>query len=198
MEILTVSYLYVADTKSNRVLGKIGPFSKGVRPFAVTDDEKLVYANVDGLLGFEIAEIQQQPWGGKMIRRIEVKTPAQRLAEIPDPPKQKPHSTPSHGINLRPDQKEVWLVDGVYGYVYVFDVTSTPPKQVASVPLYQDHKEQPHPSWITFGINGEFAYADGGAVIDSGTKEIVARIPTSEKLIEIDFAAGKPIRAGHR
>jgi len=198
MEVLTVPYLYVADTKTNQVLGKIGPFSKGIRPFAVTDDEKYVYANIDGLLGFEIAEITKNPWGGKMIRRVEAQTPAQRLAELPNPPARKPHSTPSHGLNLRPDQKEVWIVDGVYGYVYVFDVTSMPPKQIASIPLYEDPKQQPHPGWITFGIDGRYAYPDGGAVIDTRTKQVVARIPTSEKLIEIDFAGSKAMGAGHR
>jgi len=198
LEVLTVPFLYVADAKTNRVLGKIGPFSKGIRPFAVTDDEKYVYANVDGLLGFEIAEIQKHPWGGKMIRRVEARTPAERLAELPNPPAHKPHSTPSHGINLRPDQKEVWMVDGVYGYVYAFDVTVMPPKQVASIPLYEDPKQQPHPGWITFGIDGRYAYPDGGAVIDTRSKQVVARIPTSEKLIEIDFAGGKAVRAGHR
>lgn len=198
LEVLTVPYLYVADTKTNHVLGKIGPFSKGIRPFAVTDDEKYVYANIDGLLGFEIAEITKNPWGGKMIRRVEAQTPAKRLAELPNPPARKPHSTPSHGLNLRPDQKEVWIVDGVYGYVYVFDVASMPPKQIASIPLYEDPKQQPHPGWITFGIDGRYAYPDGGAVIDTRTKQVVARIPTSEKLIEIDFEGGKAVRAGHR
>jgi hypothetical protein len=35
-------------------------------------------------------------------------------------------------------------------------------------------------------------------VIDAVTKQIAARIPTSEKLIEIDFENGRPVRAGHR
>jgi hypothetical protein len=35
-------------------------------------------------------------------------------------------------------------------------------------------------------------------VIDSKTKKIVARIPTSEKLLEVDFQNGKAIAAGHR
>ncbi len=198
LEVLTVPYIYVADTTSNRILGKIGPFSKGIRPFAVSDDEKYVYANVDGLLGFEIGEVDRKTWSGKMVRRVEAQVPASRLAEIPTPPARKPHSTPSHGINLRPDQKEVWLVDGVYGYVYVFDVTVTPPAQIASIPIFQDVKERPHPGWITFGIDGRYAYPDGGIVIDAMTKKIAARIPTSEKLIEIDFENGRPVRAGHR
>jgi DNA-binding beta-propeller fold protein YncE len=198
LEVLTVPFLYIADTATNRIVGKIGPFSNGIRPFAITDDERYAYANIDGLLGFEIAEIDRSVWTGKMIHRVEARVPAARLAEIPTPPVRRPHSTPSHGLNLRPDQKEVWMVDGVYGYVYAFDVTSLPPKQIASIPIFQDPKEHPHPGWITFGIDGRFAYPDGGIVIDSATKQIAARIPTSEKLIEIDFENGQPVRAGHR
>jgi len=198
MEVLTVPYIYVADTATNTILGRIGPFSKGIRPFAVTDDERYVYANVDGLLGFEIAEIARKPWGGRMIQRVEARTPASRLAEIPEPPKAKPHSTPSHGLNLRPDQKEVWMVDGVYGYVYVFDVASRPPAQVASIPIFDTPAARPHPGWLTFGIDGRYAYPDGGIVIDTSTKSVAARIPTSEKLIEIDFQGGRAVAAGHR
>ncbi|HEY8748008.1 MAG TPA: YncE family protein [Tepidisphaeraceae bacterium] len=198
MEVLTVNHIYVADIKSNQVLGKIGPFAKGVRPFAVSDDEKYLYANVDGLLGFEIAQINEDHSGGKVIHRVETQTPAERIAEVSPAPAHKPHSTASHGINLRPDQKEVWLVDGVYGYVYVFDVSVLPPKQTASIPIFKDPKDRPHPGWLTFGINGQYAYPDGGAVIDAQSKQVVARIPTSEKLIEVDFEGQKMVGAGHR
>jgi DNA-binding beta-propeller fold protein YncE len=198
MEVLTVPYVYVADTATNKVLGRIGPFTKGIRPFAVSDDERFLYANVDGLLGFEIAEISRQPWGGRMTHRVEAHTPASRLADIPEPPAAKPHSTPSHGLNLTPNQKEVWMVDGVYGYVYVFDVTSRPPAQVASIPIFDRPEARPHPGWITFSIDGRYAYPDGGVVIDTATKQVAARIPTSEKLIEIDFQGGRVVAAGHR
>ncbi len=193
-EVLTMPFVYQVDTATNQILKKIGPFSKGIRPFAVSDNEKYVYANVDALLGFEIADIGT----GKMIHRVEHKTPASRLAQIPNPPAHKPHSTPSHGINLRPDQKEVWFVDGVYGYVYVYNVEKIPPKAVAEVPLFKEPSEQPHPGWISFSIDGKYAYPDGGAVIDTRTKQVVARIPTSEKLLEIDFENGKAVNAGHR
>jgi len=199
LEVLTVPNLYIVDTATNKVIGKIGPFSKGIRPFAISADEKYAYANVDGLLGFEIGAVRTgDRWGGKMLYRVEAHTPPERLAQLANPPKHKPHSTQSHGINLRPDQKEVWMVDGVYGEVYVFDVTSLPPKFVASVPIYKDPKEQPHPGWITFSIDGRYAYPDGGAVVDTATKKVVARIPTSEKLIEIDFQGGRAVKAGHR
>jgi len=200
LEVLTVPYVFIVDTATNKIIGKTGPFSKGVRPFAVSDDEKYVYANVDALLGFEVGAVKNEKgeWGGPKLHRAEAKTPESRLAQIPNPPKRKPHSTPSHGVNLRPDQKEVWVVDGVYGYVYAFDVGKMPPKFVAAVPLFKDPSEQPHPGWVSFSLDGKYAYPDGGAVIDTKTKKVVARIPTSEKLLEIDFEDGKAIRAGHR
>ena len=198
-EVLTEPWVWIVDTASNKILGKVGPFSKGIRPFTVTNDEKYVFTNVDRLLGIEVGAVRKgKEWGGPMLHRVEVQTPAERLAQIPNPPARKPHSTPSHGINIRPDQKEVWMVDGVYGYVYAFDVTVMPPKHIASVALFEDPKEQPHPGWISFSLDGKYAYPDGGAVIDAYTKKVVARIPTSEKLLEIDFLDGKPVKAGHR
>ena len=50
----------------------------------------------------------------------------------------------------------------------------------------------------SFSLDGKYAYPDGGAVIDTATKKVAARIPTSEKLIEIDFRDAKPVKAGHR
>ncbi|MBM3795389.1 MAG: YncE family protein [Acidobacteria bacterium] len=200
-EVLTEPWVWVADTKTNQLRGKVGPFGKGIRPFCVDGKERYVYANVDWLLGFEVGTVKDAAtgkWGGKMLHRVEHQTPAARLAQIPNPPARKPHSTPSHGINITPDQKEVWFVDVVYGYLYVFDVTKMPPRHVADIPLFKDPAEQPHPGWVSFSIDGAYAYPDGGAVIDARTKQVVARIPTSEKLIEIDFRNGKPVRAGHR
>jgi DNA-binding beta-propeller fold protein YncE len=199
MQVLTLPYVFIADARSNEIMGKIGPFSKGVRPFTVTDDEKLVFANVDRLLGFEVAAVRDgKNWGGKVLHRVEAQTPQSRLDQIPNPPARKPHSTPSHGVNIRPDQKEVWVVDGVYGYVYAYDVTVMPPRHVASVALFEDAKERPHPGWISFSLDGKYAYPDGGAVIDTKSKQVVARIPTSEKLIEMNFRNGKLVKAGHR
>jgi DNA-binding beta-propeller fold protein YncE len=199
LEVLTVPYVRVVDTASNKVVGEIGPFSNGVRPFAVTEDEKFVYANVDGLLGFEVARGREgDKWGDRVLYRVEAQTPASRLADMPNPPAHRPHSTPSHGINIRPDQKEVWVADTTYGYVYVYNIEASRPKQIASVPIYAKPDEQPHPGWISFSIDGRYAYPDGGAVIDTSTKKVVSHIPTSEKLLEVDFEDGKPSRAGRR
>jgi DNA-binding beta-propeller fold protein YncE len=199
LEVLTVPYVHIVDMATNKIIGNVGPFAKGVRPFAVSDDERFLYANVDGLLGFSVASVKQgEKWGGPVLYSVEAETPAERLAQIPNPPARRPHSTPSHGIAISPDQKEIWMADTTYGYIYVYSLASKPPKQIASIALWKEPADRPHPGWISFSIDGRYAYPDGGAVIDTQTKKIVSRIPTSEKLLEVDFENGKPVRAGHR
>jgi DNA-binding beta-propeller fold protein YncE len=169
-----------------------------VRPFAVSLDEKLLYANVDGLLGFAVGRVQENgKWGGPAEYTVETTTPEERLGQM-NMPAHRPHSTPSHGINIRPDQKELWLADSTFGYIYVFSLGEGRPKRIASIPLFKDPKEHPNPGWISFSIDGKYAYPDGGAVIDTATKQIAARIPTSEKLVEVDFAGSEAIAAGQR
>jgi hypothetical protein len=177
--------LCVADTKTHTITKEVGPFGNVIRPFTVNGAQTLCYVNVNDLLGFEIGDLKT----GKALHRVEVagfqKGPVKR------------HGCPSHGVGLTPDEKEVWLCDAFNERVHVFDNTVTPPKQVTSVKL----REQP--GWITFSLDGKIAYPSTGEVIDVKTKKIVATLSDetgrqvhSEKLLEIVFANGKPIRAG--
>jgi DNA-binding beta-propeller fold protein YncE len=195
----TIPFVYIVDTNSNEILGRVGPFSKGVRPFAVTRDERYVFANVDGLLGFEVglARTEEGTWGGRMIHRVEAQTPPERLAAL-GKPEVLPHNTPSHGINVRPDQSEVWIADGFYGYVYVYSTADMPPSFVKAIPLFERPADKPHPGWISFSLDGKRAYPADGPVLDTATKEAITRIPLTEKLIEIEFVDGKAVRAGSR
>ena len=86
----------------------------------------------------------------------------------------KRHGCPSHGIGLTPDEKEIWVADGAQQHVHVFDATVMPPKQIASIKL----REQP--GWVTFSLDGRYAYPSTGEVIDTKTKKIVAAL-TDEK-----------------
>jgi hypothetical protein len=81
---------------------------------------------------------------------------------------------------------------------YLIRAHGYPPKHIAAIPIFADPSGRPHPGWITFSLDGRFAYPDGGVVIDTETKKVIARIPTTEKLMEIDFEGGKPVAAGHR
>jgi DNA-binding beta-propeller fold protein YncE len=177
--------LTVADTKTHQVVGTVGPFAAPIRPFTVNAAQTLCYVNVNELLGFEVGDLKT----GKKLYRVEVKGfekgPVKR------------HGCPSHGIGLTPNEKEIWLCDAHNGYLHVFDNTQTPPKQIAGIAL----REQP--GWVTFSLDGRWAYPSTGEVIDTRTKTIVfalkdetGREVHSEKMVEIHFKDGVPVRAG--
>ena len=147
--------------------------------------QTLAYVNVNELLGFEIGDIKS----GKMLHRVEVTGFEQGPT--------KRHGCPSHGIALSQDEKEVWLCDARNSRLHIFDNTVMPPKQIASI------ETRDQPGWITIGLDGRLVYPSTGEVIDAATRKIVAtltdengRAVHSEKLIEIDFTGGVPVRAG--
>lgn len=199
LEAMQSPYVYVADTTTNTVVGRIGPFSAGVRPFAVFADESRIVACVDGLLGFEIGAVRAEggSLGGPMIESVKARPGRERRKEI-GKLDDLPHNTPSHGVAIRPDQKEIWVVDGAHGFLHVFDATVDPPAPVASVALFEKEKERPDPGWINFSLDGAFAYSGTGHVVDTARKKVVARVEESERMIEIDFRDGVPIAAGTR
>ena len=163
----------------------VGPFTDMIRPFTINGKQTLVYANVNELLGFEIGDLKT----GKMIKRVEVK--GYQKGPI------KRHGCPSHGIGLTPNEKELWLADGANQVVHVFDATKFPPVQKQSIAL------RDQPGWITFSLDGKYAFPSTGEIIDVATKKIIKSladekggIVQSEKMIEIHFKNGKAIAIG--
>jgi len=72
-----------------------------------------------------------------------------------------------------------------------------PPRQTSSIALRDE------PGWVTFTIDGRFAYPSTGEVIDTRTKKIITSLEDekgrkveSEKLVEIDFQGDSVVRAG--
>ncbi len=177
-------YLFVADARTHTLAGKVGPFGGSIRPFTVNGKQTRAFICVNDLLGFEVGDLTT----GKLLHRVEV-TGVKR-----GPVKR--HGCPSHGIGLTPDEKEIWVVDAFNEAVHVFD-NADPPKQKESVKL----REQP--GWVTFSLDGAFAYPSTGEVIDTKTKKIVAKLTDekgrevhSEKMIEIHKADGKFVANG--
>jgi hypothetical protein len=178
-------FLTIAETRTFEVIRAVGPFSASIRPFTVNASETLCFVNVNDLLGFEIGDLQS----GRKRYRVELtgftKGPTKR------------HGCPSHGIGMTPDEKEIWLCDAANSRVHIFDATIMPPKQVTSIVL----KDQP--GWITFALDGQYAYPSTGDVIETRTRKIVTTLKDeaghdvqSEKMVEIDFNDEKPIRTG--
>ena len=177
--------LTVADTSNHEAVRTVGPFAHNIRPFTVNGSRTLCYVCVNELLGFEVGDIRT----GERLHRIEVAGFERGRV--------KRHGCPSHGIGLTPDESEVWVVDAFNKHVHIFDNTVMPPVQVASIEVRDE------PGWVTFSIDGTLAYPSTGDVIDVASREIVATLEDeegrpvmSEKMLEIDFADGAPIRAG--
>lgn len=177
--------LRVATTKTHTVTLEVGPFSNFVRPFTINGRGTRCFVNVNDLLGFEVGDLIT----GQKLCRVEVtgfeKGPTKR------------HGCPSHGVGLTPDEKELWLTDAHNRRVHLFDATVMPPKQLSSIELRDE------PGWITFSLDGRFAYPSTGDVLDVATRKIVGQLKDengvavqSEKMLEIDFARGQPARAG--
>jgi hypothetical protein len=178
-------YLSVLDKSTGKVIRTAGPFGAPIRPFTVNGEKTLCFVNVNDLLGFEIGDLTT----GRVLHRVEVKDfergPTKR------------HGCPSHGIGLTPDEKEIWLCDAANSRLHIFDVTSLPPRQSASIKL----REQP--GWVTFGLDGRFAYPSTGEVIDTKSRQVVTALQDekgrevhSEKMLELVFKDGTPFRSG--
>jgi hypothetical protein len=179
-------YLAVLDTRTNEIVQRVGPFSAPIRPFTINGRRTLCFACVNGLLGFEMADLQS----GGVLRRVEVHGYRQGMV--------KRHGCPSHGVGLTPDETEVWVCDAANQALHIFELQGTEVCQAAAVKL----REQP--GWITFSLDGRYAYASTGEVIDVKTKQIIAALADehgrevhSEKMVPITFSSdGKPLRVG--
>ena len=154
----------VVEVATHKVVGEI-PFSSVVRPIALTQDEKRLFAEVDGLVGIEMADVASR----KMVQRVP--------AELTD--EQKKVGSRSHGLGIRPDQKEIWACDVEHHEVQVFDITGDKPKQIAKIPMPEAVY------WLTFSPDGKTAYVsvrDGNevAVVDTETKKVTAHAPVGK------------------
>lgn len=176
--------LHVADPKTHTIVNKVGPFANGIRPFTINSDESLVFVTVDSLLGFEVGDLRT----GKKLASITVEGwtmgPVRR------------HGNPSHGIGLTPDEKELWVCDGFNMRMHVF--SALPPyQQLTTIPC------QDMPGWVTFSLDGKYAYPSSGEVIDVKTREIITKLKdefnnfvASEKMIEIQMSGGRALKIG--
>jgi YVTN family beta-propeller protein len=155
----------IVDVETRKVHDTIA-FSSVVRPVALSRDEKRLYAEVDGLVGFEVADVQAR----RKIHRVQADL-VEDLRKVP---------SRSHGIGVRPDQKELWECDVEHHEVHVYDLTADTPKQIATIPIGSQVY------WLTFSPDGKTCFvsargANAVAVIDTDTKKLTARLPAGKE-----------------
>lgn len=164
------------DTASRQVTRSVGPFSAFLCPLTLNAKGTLAFANIDGMVGFEVADVQT----GQILDSVAVEDVDKAAAAE--------YECPSHGIAFTPDGRELWVADGVRNRLHVFDATVYPPVAMTSIDL------PAQPRWITFSLDGRYGYASTGDIVDVETKKIVGALEdesgarvTSAHIVEIDF-----------
>jgi DNA-binding beta-propeller fold protein YncE len=183
------NYFTVVDTKNFEKVGLVGPTTNPARTFTLNGAGTLLYTTEMRLLGFEIMDTKT----GKLVERV----------ELPNgwgwQGREFGHNTPSHGVALSPDEKEVWVCDGPNDTVHVYDNTVTPKRLKANI------RQRRQPEWLIFSIDGKHVYTSNGEIFDAATKKKVhqlvdekGQMAGSEKSLEVIFQNGKPFKVGER
>jgi hypothetical protein len=176
-------YLYLIDPRSYEV-SRIGPYAGILGPYAVDGMSRYVVNNVKGLWGMQVAELKT----GHIVTGSLAQHPAGEPGLL-------------HGIGWTPDEREVWQSSRADDpHIYVWSMRNPmAPVLVERVSM----KSGQGTHWITFDIEGNFAYVapnkssdDGTEIFDAHTHKSLALIGSSEDMIEIDFADGKISRVG--
>ena len=184
----------IADTATDKIVRTIGPFGHQVRPFTIDGRERFLFAIINNLIGFQVADIASN-------RVLYTARPPAELWPQPTPQEQ---NVWSHGIALSPDEKEVWICDQKSFAVHAFDVSGLPaqaPRYVGSVKTATFVPRAP--GWINMSLDGRYVYPETGEVIERATRKVVATLldPTGAPFIsrwtfEADFRGDEPLRAG--
>lgn len=181
--------LYIASTASNRIVKTITGYccTHVLAPFSVNRAGTLVVNNVNGLYGFQVGSVNT----GKVIATVPL-TGTKGRAGL-------------HGIAWTPNEKEVWVDDRGTGapYVHVFKMNNTQGTSWTQTDLVRVSNDDPH--WITFSIDGRYAYVAGAKgsgeptdIISTSSYKRVGRIAASEDLLEVDFRNGAVTRVGNQ
>jgi DNA-binding beta-propeller fold protein YncE len=183
----------VSDVATRRIIKTIA-FPDNIRVFVLNKDSSKIYTNQNNFLGFLIADVHS----GKIIKTVEVTSEDWRSKWNANPRPRIPHGCPSHGIALTPDESEIWLDDGIFNKIHIFSNTDDP-KEIATIDTPQGS------FWLTFGLDGKYAYSSSGDIIDVKTHKIIGQMKDefgqtifSEKLLEIQFENGHAQRVANQ
>ncbi|MEA2708923.1 MAG: hypothetical protein QOF78_1524 [Phycisphaerales bacterium] len=170
----------VVDTATNTVIKRVGPFRDVVRPFTINGKGSLIFATVNNFVGFQVGDVAS----GKVIYTIAPTGYVQ-----PNPPLGR---ALSHGIAMTPDEKFLFVVDGLKVGVHAWDISKTPsqaPKYLGFIKTRYTGKnlaglKDPSasqdtngvPAWLTVSWDGKFLYPESGEIIDIATRKVVGQL----------------------
>lgn len=160
----------VVDVQAqHKVVGFI-PYSESVRPSALSADGRLLFQQVDGLNGFEVADVRQR----KVIATVEHSSklgwfiPIKRLGYITLEGIKR-----CHGLALRPDQTEIWSTCAENLVVHSIRDPSYPETHLMEL--------EGKGYWISFSPDSRYAFValynrNEVVVIDAVNKQVIRHL----------------------
>ncbi len=136
------------------------------RPYTVTTDGNTIYSALTDLHGFVVSSVSE----AKVIAKVELPAaPPLNCALEPN--------TPTHGLDLSPDGRRLWVTSLADGLVYVYDTASLKPVGHVAVGKC--------PNWITFSPDGKYCCisnsdTNDASIVDTATLHEVARVPVGK------------------
>lgn len=178
----TEMMLTVFDTKDERVLTQIKELGEyNVSPYTVDSKNGIAYYCLYNHIGFDIVDLKS----GKILDRV--------LAS------DEPIERRTHGAALTPDETELWINDQYGKQIFIFDSTKMPPEPKARIDVSQGGH-----GWVSFSLDGQYAWTHTPDVFDAKTKKLVATLKdekgnpvSSSKYIEVHFRDGKVVAMGN-
>jgi YVTN family beta-propeller protein len=168
----------VIDLKTMEYSAKV-PVGGIPRPYAVTRDQQTLYTALTNLHGFVIADMASR----KVVSKVELP---------PAPPLNCPLevNTPTHGLALTPDERQLWVTSLADGGVYVYDVAT---KRIS--PMIHVGR---CPNWISCSPEGQYCAVsnsddDDTSIIDAHTQRELARVKVGngpKRLLVVKVPAG--------
>jgi hypothetical protein len=150
----TETMLTVMRTGDDTILRSISPIGEsGVFPFTINSTGKLAFVCLGKHVGFDVADIET----GKVLHRV--------LAGDGNLARR------THGAALTPDEKELWISDQGGKRLYIFDATKMPPVEKGHIDLSAGGH-----GWVTFSIDGRYAWCHTPDVIDARSRQIIATL----------------------
>jgi DNA-binding beta-propeller fold protein YncE len=172
----------VVDTATDTVIKRVGPFRDVVRPFTINGKGSLIFATVNNFIGFQVGDVAS----GKVIYTA---GPPGYVQPNPAPAVSRSFS---HGIAITPDEKTVWVVDGLKAGVHVWDVSKVPQQAPTYLGFVQTRRTgrnlagqiDPNatqdtdgvPAWLSVSWDGKFVYAESGDIIEVATRRVIGQL----------------------
>lgn len=182
----TETNLWIYQAEQGALLTNVrGVGEDQVFPFTVDSRNRYAFVCLYKHVGFDLVDLRS----GDLMSRVFAHDETQPDVAIP-------HRT--HGAGLTPDEKELWISDQDGKKLFVFDATQLPPRQSGQIALSQGGH-----GWVTFSLDGQYAWCHTPDVIDAHTRKVVATLRDeqgkpfcSSKFIEVQFQDGKVVAMG--